>query len=98
MVITLEEVKAYARIDIDDDDRLLGTLIAAAEEYLRNATGKEYPETDADGNRMNYELEKIFLQMLIAHWYERRNPVGNGKGAEDLGFAAKAVLLQLQLK
>lgn len=43
-IITLEEVKGYARIDIDEDDQLLETLIASAEEYLRNATGKEYPE------------------------------------------------------
>ena len=43
-IITLKEVKEYARIDIDEDDLLLETLIVAAEEYLKNATGKDYPE------------------------------------------------------
>ena len=38
-IITLKEVKEYARIDIDEDDQLLETLIVSAEEYLRNATG-----------------------------------------------------------
>ena len=47
-IITLKEVKEYARIDIDEDDPLLETMIAAAEEYLRNATGKDYPETGED--------------------------------------------------
>ena len=59
MIITLKEVKEYARIDIDEDDQLLQRLITAAEEYLKNATGKEYPETDENGNPVSYELEKI---------------------------------------
>ena len=45
-IITLNEVKEYARIDIDEDDQLLETIIVSAEEYLKNATSKEYPETD----------------------------------------------------
>lgn len=96
MIISLEEVKQYARIDIDDDDQLLETLIIAAEEYLRNATGKEYPETDSDGNRINYALEKIYLQLLIAYWYEKRTPAG-GVG-ENFSFMTTSLMLQLQNK
>lgn len=103
-MITLQEVKQYARIDIDDDDQLLETLIVAAEEHLKNATGKEYPETDENGNKINYELEKIYLQLLIAHWYEQRSISGNGKGTyaggvvEDFSFTAKSIMLQLKMK
>ena len=103
-IITLEEVKGCARIDIDEDDQLLETLIASAEEYLRNATGKEYPEKDENGSKINYELEKIYLQLLVAHWYEQRSPTGNGKGTyaggvvEDFSFMAKSIMLQLQNK
>ena len=103
-IITLEEVKGYARIDIDEDDQLLETLIASAEEYLRNATGKEYPEKDENGSKINYELEKIYLQLLVAHWYEQRSPTGNCKGTyaggvvEDFSFMAKSIMLQLQNK
>lgn len=96
MIISLEEVKTYARIDIDEDDQLLETLITAAEEYLKNATGKEYPETDGDGNKVNYALEKIYLQLLIAYWYEKRTPAG-GVG-EDFSFMTKSLMLQLQNK
>lgn len=101
MMISLEEVKEYARIDIDEDDRLLETMIASAEEYLKNATGKEYPETDGDGNKINYNLEKIYLQLLVAHWYEQRSPTGTGKtgtAGGDFSFIAKSILLQLQMK
>lgn len=103
-IITLKEVKEYARIDIDEDDLLLQTLIVSAEEYLKNATGKEYPETDEYGNKINYKLEKIYLQLLIAYWYEQRSPAGNGKSAyaggvvEDFSFLAKSIMLQLQTK
>lgn len=96
MIISLKEVKDYARIDIDEDDQLLETMIAAAEEYLKGATGKEYTETDKDGNKINYELEKIYLQLLIAYWYEKRTPAG-GVG-EDFSFMTKSLMLQLQNK
>jgi uncharacterized phage protein (predicted DNA packaging) len=96
MIITLQEVKEYARIDIDEDDQLLETLITAAEEYLKNATGKEYPETDESGNKINYELEKIYLQLLISYWYEKRTPAG-GVG-ENFSFMTKSLMLQLQSK
>ena len=95
-VITLKEVKEYARIDIDEDDQLLEMLIGAAEEYLKNATGREYPETDEKGSRINYALEKIYLQLLIVYWYEKRTPAG-GVG-EDFSFMTKSLMLQLQNK
>lgn len=95
-MITLQEVKEYARIDIDEDDQLLQNCIAAAIEYLKNATGKEYPETDESGNKIDYALEKIYLQLLIAYWYEKRTPAG-GVG-EDFSFMTKSLMLQLQNK
>lgn len=103
-MITLQEVKEYLRIDIDEDDQLLQGLIVAAIEYLKAATGKEYPLTDEEGNEFNYELEKIYLKLLLAHWYENRAPAGNGKGTyaggvvEDFSFIAKSLMLQLQNK
>ncbi len=93
-IITLKEIKEYARIDIDEDDPLLETLIAEAEEYLKNATGREYPETDSDGKPVNYALEKIYLQLLVAYWYEKRTPAG-GVG-EEFSFMTKSLMLQLQ--
>lgn len=96
-MITLQEVKEYARIDIDEDNQLLqNILIPAAVEYLKNATGKEYPPTDAEGNTINYTLEKIYLQLLIAYWYEHRAPVG--KVGEDFTYSTKSIMLQLQNK
>ena len=83
-------------VERSKDNSLLETLIVAAEEYLKNATGKEYPETDENGSKISYELEKIYLQLLIAYWYEKRTPAG-GVG-EDFSFMTKSLMLQLQNK
>lgn len=96
MILTLKEVKEYARIDIDEDDQLLQTLIAAAEEYLKNATGKVYPETDENGKKIEYALEKIYMQLLVVYWYENRSTVG--KVGEDFSYMTKSIMLQLQNK
>jgi len=99
-MITLKEVKGYARIDIDEDDQLLQTLIKAAVEYLKNATGKEYPAEDENGNLIDYELEKIYLQLLVSYWYEQRSPVlskaSKFEVGEEFSFMTRSLLLQLQ--
>ena len=56
-MIDLQEVKEYLRVDIEEDDQLLQMLITAAVEYLKNATGKEYPEKDEKGNTITYERQ-----------------------------------------
>lgn len=92
-MITIQEVKEYLRIDIDEDDLLLQSLITAAIEYLKNATGKEYLNSETE----NYELEKIYLKLLIAHWYEERTPMTSSKQVgKEFSYLTKSLLLQLQ--
>lgn len=105
MILTLEEVKNHLRVDLDDDDKLITNLITAAQQYLENATGKEYPETDSNGNKIDYELEKVYLNLLIAYWYENRTAVSSNKPSTPAGgtpdeftFITRSLLLQLQLK
>lgn len=102
-IISVEELTEYARIDIDQEDEayqkelhLLDNLIEAAQEYLVNATGKDYPETDNEGKPIPYNLEKIYLQMLISYWYEKRSPVGST--SEDFSYSTRSIMLQLKNK
>ncbi|MCI8483497.1 MAG: phage gp6-like head-tail connector protein [Lachnospiraceae bacterium] len=102
MILTLEEVKNYLRVDLEEDDNLIISLIAAAETYLKNATGKEYPEENEQGERIAYELEKVYLKLLIAYWYENRSTISQNKGAsggvpDEFTYATRSLLLQLQL-
>ena len=102
-IIKADELKQYAKFNLDETDEayqkeisLLNTLITAAEQYLTNATGKEYPETDAEGKAIDYSLEKVYLQLLVSYWYEERTPVGNV--SEDFSYMTKSIMLQLKNK
>lgn len=90
----LEEVKNYLRVDIDDDDLLIENCLTAATAYLKNATGWEYHETDEEGNKIDCELEKIFILQLVADMYEKRQAAV----AKNVGFTYQSTILQLQLK
>jgi uncharacterized phage protein (predicted DNA packaging) len=102
MILSLDEAKNYLRVDLDDDDTLIQSFITAAENYLQNATGKDYPETDDEGNAIPYDLEKVYLNLLIAYWYENRsaaprNKSLSGEVPDEFTFATRSLLLQLQL-
>lgn len=94
MIVTVERVKEYARIDYEQDEPLIQGLILAAEQYLKNATGKEYPPFDSDGNSIIYPLEELYLFQLVIYWYDNRNLIG--KVGEDFSKMTKSLLLQLQ--
>ena len=102
LILLFDEVKNYIKFDFEEDDedegvqeeiKFIKLCMSAAEAYLKNATGKEYPEVDEEGNEPDYSLEKIYLSMLIADMYEKRTPICN----DNQSFVAKSMLLQLQL-
>ncbi|MDD0821560.1 head-tail connector protein [Bacillus cereus] len=85
MVLTLEEAKKYLRVDGDEEDDLITSFVIAAEQYIKNSTSKNV--------NLNDELAKLAARILIAHWYENREPVGKtGK----LSFSLQSILIQLQ--
>ncbi len=96
MILTLEEIKNYTRIDSEEEDELLKVLIHAAEEFLENATGKKYPMLEENGEEKQSELAKIFVAQLVAYWYEQRNPLALKVG-EDFSKTTESILIQLRL-
>lgn len=85
MILFLDEVKEWLRIDTDADDVTLQTLIFVAEKYLFNATGKTF-----DTN--NHEARLLCL-VLIADWYENRELIGKDS---NVRYAIRSLLTQLQ--
>lgn len=85
MIVSLDEVKNWLRIDFSEDDALLTTLISAAEEYLKNATGVEFDE--------NNHLAKLFCMTLISDWYENREMIG--KATDQTRPIIQSILTQL---
>lgn len=86
MILALDEAKKYLRLDIEDteEDADITALIMAAEGYLKNA-----------GCTLNTgdEVAKLAIKMLVVHWYENREPIGQG---DKLAYGLQALITQLQ--
>ncbi|HBF0961167.1 TPA: phage gp6-like head-tail connector protein [Clostridioides difficile] len=80
----LDEVKLYLKIDNDEDDNLLKSLIESAKVYLINAGCKIYEEND---------LLKLAINLLVGHWYENREVMGK---ADKLAFSLESIIIQLK--
>lgn len=82
----LEEIKNYLRMDFDDDDILLNTIILAGKEYIKNAIG--YIDMDKPSF-------KILLYIICADLYERRSYLIDK--AIQTNKIINSLILQLQL-
>lgn len=83
----LEELKLFLRVDGNEEDSLIKSLQAAAEEYL----------TDA-GIMKNYNKEKykLAVKILVNHWYENRAVETIGKNVSKIAFGLDTILIQLK--
>lgn len=86
MIITLEEVKAYLRIDGMEDNAILELLISAAENYLKNSTGVQFDSSNS--------LAKLFCMLLVSDWYEHRGIVSYV--SETVRYTVEGMLTQLR--
>lgn len=87
MILTLGEVKNYLRIDDLEDDTFLNTLILVTEEYLKNATGQVFDNTN--------QLARLFCLVLISDFYENRQ-YNTEKVGEKARYTMQSILKQLQ--
>lgn len=86
MIVSLEEVKQHLRIETDEDDISIQTMIHAAESFIRSSTDSVIDDKD---NRA-----KMICLFLIADMYENRGLVSE-KGNSGIREIAKMMLLQL---
>lgn len=82
----LEEIKNYLRIDFDDDDSLLNTIILAGKEYIKNAIGY------IDMEKASF---RVLLYTICADLYERRSYLIDK--AIQTNKIINSLILQLQL-
>lgn len=88
MLVTLEEAKHHLRVDTDDDDAQITLLIQAAEEFIRNMTGKMFDSTNA--------LAKTSCLFIISDMYENRT-LNTDKVGEKVRAIVTMILTQLSL-
>jgi len=77
MLVSVELAKQFLHLDQDDtdDDGIILIIIKAAEEYLFEATKREFTSENSRA--------VLFLMVLITHWYENREMIGKTNSTID---------------
>ena len=87
MILELSETKEWLRVDGSEEDATITMLIKAANEYLENATGRKFDNTNNQA--------RLFCLVLVTDWYENRDLIG-AKPSEKVRFSIQSMLAQLQ--
>ena len=76
--ITLEEAKAYMRVEYDTDDELITNFIAAARHWVEVYIRKSllYPTIEEDW--------KQALLVIVSYWYQNRESGTVPSGAKEI--------------
>lgn len=92
----LEDVKLYLRVDGTIEDELISSMIDAAIEYVKSASGKTKL---ANGNDItDSELVKLAIKQLVTHWYDHRGTQylsGNFKNVAEISYSVKTILAHI---
>ncbi|MEO2565366.1 head-tail connector protein [Clostridium tertium] len=67
IILTLEEVKKYLKIDYEDDDDILSELLVVSEEYINSCVGTGYKSDEKAMKLFNLLQKKLTYDM-----YEKR--------------------------
>jgi len=83
----LSEAKEFLRVDFDDDDGVINSLITSSDQYLQGAGCNE---------KVNPELYQQAQKLLISNWYENRVPITVGPNYHLIDFSLQSIILQLK--
>lgn len=67
MIVTLEEMKQYLRVDYEDDDQLIASFITMAEQLCRDVL-----RMDEEADLGNDEKVRTAVMYTVAYFYEHR--------------------------
>jgi len=83
-MVDLKKAKAYLRIDYEDDDEFINSLIKASSIYLENSCG-EFKSN---------ELTDLAQLILIEHWNDNRSLIGLVN--ETIKHSVDAIIFQIR--
>lgn len=83
-MVDLKKTKEYLRIDYEEDDEFIGSLIVASKIYLENACG----------NFVSNELTELAQLILIEHWNDNRTLVGTVN--DTIKHSVDAIIFQIR--
>lgn len=67
MIVTLSEAKSYLRVDTNDDDALIGTLLSAAQKQCEDIARLNTADFESAG-----EVAKIATLFTLGYLFEHR--------------------------
>lgn len=83
MIVSLEEMKQYLRVDFEDDDQLIASLISSAETLCMDILRTEDASVlEASGNG------KVAVMYTVAYLYEHREEADH----HDLTLTLRSLL------
>lgn len=85
--MTIDAVKEYLRVDIDEDDNAIKQMMAAAESYIVGAVG------NYDSN--NEKANLLFLA-IVQDLYENRMLMVTEQQKKRMSYLYASIILQLQ--
>lgn len=89
MIITLEEVKSYLRLDdYTEDDALIQLMIDNAEIYINNFVAID------ETNENMLKQAKLLVLVLVSDMYENREMMAN-KVSEKVRYTVQSIINQL---
>jgi len=67
VIVTLEEMKQYLRVDYEDDDQLIASFITTAEQLCRDVLRADEEADLSDDGKV-----KTAVMYAVAYFYEHR--------------------------
>lgn len=85
--MTIDDVKAYLRIDTDEDDIIIETMMQATEQYITDSVGfydEENPKI------------KMLYWLIMQDFYENRALAVKESDKQRLSHVVSTIVMQLQ--
>lgn len=82
MILTIDEAKEYLRVDVDEDDQLIETIIDAASQLVKDVARLDDEELCTE------EILKTAILYTCAYLYEHREEADH----KDLTLTLRALL------
>lgn len=89
-ILSLKEVKNYLRIDYNEDNELLQSLMVAANTYLKSAIDKYDKKKESEYYK---DRIKILNCSLIQEWYDNRESYET----KSLSYTIRSLITQIQM-
>lgn len=89
--IDLDFVKGYLKVDYEDEDKLIVTMMMAARSHIETILGYKITDRFATVEDIPGEFTIAFL-MLVAHWFDQRQMQTVGTLGKEMAYAVDAIV------